>query len=438
MKGATVSRRMAVLFHRIGPYHFARLRASGKVAEVTAIEFSNRDSTYAWDPVPGQAGFERVTLFHDVAVETQSGRQVDLAVCKALSQVRPEVVAIPGWSHCCSLAALRWCLRQRVPAVLMSETTAWDQKRSFWKEALKRRVVNVCSTGLVGGRSHVEYLGALGMPRQRIFLGYDAVDNDYFRQRVAEIRREAAAHALRPAFVRAGCPSELEPGDTGAAERYGLPGQYFLASARFVAKKNLPRLLEAYAAYRVRGVGNGSRESTNPGQDGGWDLVLLGDGPLRRTLETQIASLNLRSHVHLPGFKQYAELPAYYARANAFIHPSTTEPWGLVVNEAMASGLPMLVSERCGCCSELMSPGKNGFTFDPLDVGQMAGLMQKIAAVDAETRRQMGLESQRLVAAWGPERFASGLNQAAEAACRLPRPSPSGAAGLWLRLLAAR
>ncbi len=80
-----------------------------------------------------------------------------------------------------------------------------------------------------------------------------------------------------------------------------------------------------------------------------WDLVLLGDGPLKPTLLKLISSLGLESCVHLPGFKQYDELPVYLGLAETFIHASTTEQWGLVVNEAMASGLPVLVSNRCGC-----------------------------------------------------------------------------------------
>src|SRR5439155_7682606 len=91
-------------------------------------------------------------------------------------------------------------------------------------------------------------------------------------------------------------------------KKYGLPENYFLASARFIEKKNLTRLIRAYAEYRDRLKGTGV---TDPGYNRGapWDLVLLGDGPLRETFNTQLSILNLHSHVHLPGFKQYDELP---------------------------------------------------------------------------------------------------------------------------------
>ncbi len=102
------------------------------------------------------------------------------------------------------------------------------------------------------------------------------------------------------------------------------------------------------------------------------------------------------------------------------MHASTTEQWGLVVNEAMASGLPVLVSERCGCASDLVKPGANGFTFDPCDVEALAGLMERVAAMPDEQRRAMGGVSQCIIARWGPERFAEGLMQAVEVARSRP------------------
>jgi glycosyltransferase involved in cell wall biosynthesis len=91
----------------------------------------------------------------------------------------------------------------------------------------------------------------------------------------------------------------------------------------------------------------------------------------------------------------------------------------------MASGLPVLVSKRCGCVPDLVEDGVNGFTFDPYDVEALAGLMQRLAAMTDERRAAMGRAGQRIIAEWGPERFADGLMQAAEAALRRPPPSPS-------------
>jgi glycosyltransferase involved in cell wall biosynthesis len=136
--------------------------------------------------------------------------------------------------------------------------------------------------------------------------------------------------------------------------------------------------------------------------------------------------------VVLPGFIQYDALPAYYGLAGAFVHASTTEQWGLVVNEAMASGLPVIVSKRCGCVPDLVQDGVNGFSFDPYDVEALASLMQRVAAMADEQRRTMGEAGRRIIADWGPERFADGLMQAVEVARRRP---PSRASWLDRSLL---
>jgi glycosyltransferase involved in cell wall biosynthesis len=201
-------------------------------------------------------------------------------------------------------------------------------------------------------------------------------------------------------------------------KKYGLPQDYFLASARFVEKKNLSMLIQAYAEYRDRSQGTGG---TDPGYNAGapWDLVLLGDGPLREAINNQLSTLNLQSHVHLPGFKPYDELPVYYALANAFVHASTTEQWGLVVNEAIASGLPVIVSNRCGCAPELVNG--NGFTFDPNNEHELTGRLLEMASLSDEERKHLGDNSYRIAANFAPERFCDGLECAASVAMEVPQ-----------------
>jgi glycosyltransferase involved in cell wall biosynthesis len=137
-------------------------------------------------------------------------------------------------------------------------------------------------------------------------------------------------------------------------------------------------------------------------------------------IERTIRECGVSDHVHLIGAKGYADLPFYYGRAEAFIHASTTEQWGLVVNEAMASGLPVLVSNRCGCAADLVKEGENGWTFDPTNEEQMADLMLRISS-DEEQRKEMGRQSREIIANWGPARFASGLSSAIEAALSAPK-----------------
>jgi glycosyltransferase involved in cell wall biosynthesis len=382
---------LAILFHRLGPYHHARLGAADARCRLTAIELSAVDDTYAWSRVNGAPSFARLTLFDDQDVDRKRRIDVTRRVGAALSEADPEVVAIPGWSHPGALAALLWCLRHRRPAVLMSDSALRDAARRRGREAIKGRVVRLFGSALVGGVPHREYASALGLAPAAVFDGYDVVDNDHF------------ARGARQARIARG----------RWRARLGLPERYFLASGRFVAKKNLLRLLDAYAGYRRRAAGDH------------WHLVLLGDGQLRAEIERRIARAGLADAVILPGFRQYHELPALYGLAGAFVHASTTEQWGLVVNEAMAAGLPVIVSHCCGCTPDLVQNGVNGFTFDPGDVEELAGLMHRVAGMTDRQRDAMGAAGRRIIADWGPERFADGLMRAVAVARRRPLPQAS-------------
>ena len=367
------------------------------------IEVAARSKEYAWEPVTDAARFRRTTLLQN---ETSS-QAVPGVLRKRLHEVlcddKPDAVAIPGWSSRAAMLALQWCLKQRVPSVLMSESQARDERRSRGKEWIKAQVVRGFSAAVVGGQPHKEYLVQLGFAEVRVFLGYDVVDNEYFAEGAAIARANASA-------IR---------------RDLGLPANYFLASNRFLPKKNLAFLIRAYGRYVAEC-------RTRP-----WGLVLLGDGPLRPEIEAVVKELGIAGKVMLPGFIQYDELPKYYGLASAFIHASTTEPWGLVVNEAMASGLRVLVSNRCGCAAELVHDGENGFQFDPTDEAELARRMEEMAE-NEELRRSMARASIDRIQAWGPDRFAAGLRQAVECACRIGPPPRRLLDGLMLKILAAK
>jgi len=387
---------VAVVFHHIGPYHHARLNAAADRLSVIGIEWSAKGYD-TWGAAEAPTRYTKLSLFTEASDRYPDSRQRREAFSWALEQASPDVVAVNGWNNFGSLAAADCCVRLRTPMLVMSESAREDEPRSWWKEAIKKQIVDLYSAALVGGQRHAEYLVELGIPRDRIFIGYDVVDNAYFARRALEIRN-----------------SHLRRGYGGQAafeirKKYELPENYFLASARFIEKKNLPRLISAYAEYRQlcrASVSDAERSENAP-----WDLVLLGDGPLQETVNCQLSTLNLHAHVHLPGFKQYDELPVYYALANAFVHASTTEQWGLVVNEAIASGLPVIVSNRCGCVPELVNG--NGFTFDPLDEQELAARLLEMASLSEHDLQCFAEASRRIAARFGPDRFAEGLEQAA-------------------------
>jgi len=377
MKGPRI--KIAVMIARLGPYHVARMRALGHAVgagETLALEIAAENREYGWAPVASD-GFQRLTLITDADYQDTTSRVRASRTVDALEQMMPDYVAISGWGFAEARAAVGWCRREGRVAIVMSDSQERDEPRTKWKEIVKQQVVHAFDSAFVSGGSHARYLERLGMGADRITLGYDTVDNAHFhvgseRARANEVRNR---------------------------EQFKLPERYFVSCARFIEKKNLFRLLDAFAAYR-----HGA-----PAQP--WDLVLMGDGPLRADLEAKRAALGLSSSVHFVGFRQYDDLPVFYGLARAFILASTSEQWGLVVNEAMAAGLPVLVSEACGAAEELVFDGQNGFKFSPLDVRRLAELLGQMSAPSTDLA-SMRRRSTEIVADWSPNRFAEGMLEA--------------------------
>lgn len=390
---------IAIHFARLGPYHVARLRSAveelGPLGwRVLALETAGNDATYAWDRESAGVGWERETVFPDRVFENIPPAEMRRGIEGALNRWRPDAMAIAGWGTVDARACLGWCEKNRVRAIVMSETRAVDGRRVWWREWVKSRIVRRFHAALCGGGSHKRYLVQLGMPAGRIAFGYNVVDNDLY----------AAG-----------------PAPAGTAERVST-GSCFLASNRFVERKNLARLIRAYAIYAARSPGT-------------WPLVLLGDGPLRAGLQALCGDLGLAwenseaqpglrmgggetgrgatggcGRVVFAGFRQIGELPAFYATAGAFVHPALEEPWGLVLNEAMASGRPVLSSRNVGAAEELVVEGRTGFLFDPENPGEIAACMGKVADMPPHRRFEMGLAARKMVDDKVPLRaFGAGL-----------------------------
>jgi 1,2-diacylglycerol 3-alpha-glucosyltransferase len=368
---------LAITFTNFGPYHLARLRAlANRLADeggrLIAYEVAGTEQRYPWRTSRGAEPFDWVTFWPGQALEGLSASRCAAAQREALERDRPDAVAVVGYSRPESLESLRWCRRNRLPSVLMSESGRLDHTRVWWKEAIKSQRVRRCSSALVGGPRHRDYLVDLGMPRDRIAMGYNAVDNEHFA-RLAKLARES--------------------GESPAAT------PYFLVVSRFAPEKNIVALIRAFAAYRRAFAGAAP-----------WDLVLCGDGPDRSLVDAAASQSGVGHAIHRPGFLQADELTRWYAFASAVVLPSTSEPWGLVVNEAAACGVPLLVSNRAGCAETLVPdpPNAPGRKFEPRDDDAIAGALAWMADRTPAEREKMGRRAREIVDQWGPGQFASG------------------------------
>lgn len=389
---------LVVLTRQIGHYHDARYRGAAATHERLTVVSSANQGGFAEFLAKDTGDYAVVRLTEDRAAYDRAVAEgtIGAKLATALDGLAPDALAVSGWTNPESVAAIGWARSRKVPLVMMSETQADDAARSRLAETVKARIVSLCDAALVGGPPHAAYITRLGIPSPRVHLGYNAVDNAHFAAGAAAARADAAT-------VRSA---------------HGLPPRYLLASARFIAKKNLAALVTGYAA--ALGAAGGA----------GPDLVILGDGETRAEILAATEAGGVATRVHLPGFRGYEALPAYYGLAEAFCHVSTVEQWGLVVNEAMAAGLPAIVSTPCGVGRTVVEDGVSGLLTAP-DAASIGAALARLMAMPAEARAAMGQAAAAAIADWGPQRFGAGMRAAvdsARAAPRRGRPAPWDAA----------
>lgn len=355
----------------LGPYHVARARALSELCQLTVVELASVHRQYGWTINRAEAPFGIHTLAQG-AWEDQSSLTIARLCWKELNRLQPEALVIPGYANAPALAMALWGCLHRTPRILMSESTAADRPRVRWKEKAKGLLITTLySAASYGGKPQLRYLEQLGFSRKKSAPFYNVVDNDFFTKGADQVRRQHVA------------------------ADFSLPHDYFLYVGRLAPEKNLDRLLKAFATYRATG--------------GNHNLVLAGDGPLRQELSTLAEQLEISAAVHFAGRQDAAGLIPYYAFASSFILPSLSEPWGLVVNEALACGLPVMLSTKCGCAEDLVDLNSNGFLFDPASEPEIAGCLTRMASLSEPEKASMRAVSFAKIRQYSPESWASAL-----------------------------
>ena len=354
MKEGKRIKRVAVLFSRLSGYMLACLKTLKREHDVELLIFRWKPTTAA--PFDAHL-FDWIETLHD-----KDGYSSDSIVAE-LAAFDPDAILMSGWMDRDYLHAARQFRKRGVTVVAGCDTQ--------WRGTLRQRVASVVASQYlhpaidvlwVSGERQRTYARHLGYAGETCWEGCYACDWDRFGK------------AYQP---------------ERAATRT------FLYVGRFVEVKGLDTLLQAYRAYRTA--------AKEP-----WDLMCIGAGPLLPMLEGEAG-------VVLPGFVQPEQLPDLMAKAGAFVLPSRWEPWGVVVQEAAATGLPVICSDVCGASVHLVREHYNGFLFESGNVGQLTRLLQYVAALPEGALRSMGAASHALSKQYTPERwarqFVDGLNQ---------------------------
>lgn len=302
----------------------------------------------------------------------------NLDVVREIASGRYDAVWVHGYMQATTWLAVAAARARGMTVLLRDEQTLLKRRpwhRRVIKEPLLRALFAQCS-GLYIGEENRRYLRQYGIPERRLFFAPYAVDNAFLQRRARQLARRR--DALRRSF--------------GISD--DAPVVLFVG--KFVEKKQPLRLLDAFARVRrARAC---------------W-LLMAGDGPLRSAAEALAGRLGVPG-VRFTGFLNQTELPSAYAAADVFVLPSShDETWGLVVNEAMNFGLPVVVTDRVGCARDLVHAGENGFVVPHDDTDALDCAIDALVA-DAGLRARFGRKSRTRIESYSVERAADGIVEA--------------------------
>jgi len=299
----------------------------------------------------------RKVLHHDYPVTP--------GVAGALAQLQPEVVVVSGWSTFAAQAAIAWCRLKRVPYLLVVESHD-EGPRAGWRRMVKGavvpRIVRGASGALVTGTLAHRSMVSRGAPQERVRVFANTIDVEGFGERADRLSESRAA--LRE--------------DLGA----GPDDVVVLSVARLVPEKGLDVLVNAVA------------EAGDPRLL----LVLAGDGPELDRLQDLAQVRDVR--VVFAGDQEWERIVDVYVAADIFALLSEREPWAVVVNEAAACGLPLVLSDPVGAAHDLLRDGENGVLVAAGDVEAAADALRRLAG-DPDLRREYGARSREVAQDWG-------------------------------------
>ncbi len=292
-----------------------------------------------------------------------------------------DVLWIHGYSTANQMQGILAARALGVPVLIRSDSSLIDRPRSAFKLAAKRLFFRALS-GLIDG---VLVSGTLNRDYWRHYLGPDfplfllpyAVDNAWFQQQ----SRDAASR-------RAELQEELhlEPGRP-----------VILFASKMQTRKHGNDLIEAYAQLC-------SGLSIQP------NLLFVGDGEERPALEQQASATGLDG-IRFCGFRNQSELPRFFDLCTVFVLPARHEPWGLIVNEVMNAGRPVIVTDEVGCHPDLITQGVEGFVYPARDISALTSALRAVLSTPG-TAARMGAAALARINRWSFDQDIEGLKTA--------------------------
>ncbi len=313
---------------KIGPYHNARFNrvSESNQFNLSVLETNNSSNRYPWEENLNQK-YQIFRLSNKKRINKKL--QIKFQVSKILKESKPDVVYLTGWNEKLSHYLLFICQIKKIPIVMLSDSRYKGAKRNLFLEFVKKILLKGCSSAIVAGKESENYLYRLGFKKSDIFKPYNVVDNEhYLNQNNKRLNK------------------------------------YILCVSRFLKLKNHITILKAFEVYKQKG--------------GELNLIFIGSGPEKENIINAKEKLSYAANISIETWKNISDLKGYYANAKVFVLLSKNDTWGLVVNEAMASSLPCIVSYECGCYIDLIKNKNTGWGVNPKDEGQLVNIFCNI------------------------------------------------------------
>ena len=349
---------------RIGPYHNARFNSVSKLKGINlnVLETNSLSNRYPWEE-----NFNRLykvfklsnTNIKNLKIQTKKEVQ------KILKKSSPDVIYISGWNEKVSHYLLFICQLKKIPIVICSDSRYKDSKRIIFFELVKKFLLKGCTTAIVAGRESENYLIKLGFQKANIFKPYNVVDNKYFLNK----------------------------------NNSKKSNNYILCISRFIKRKNHIRLLKAFESYKQQG--------------GSLNLKLIGSGSEKKNILQAKEKLSFASKISIENWKDISVLKEYYSNAKVFVLLSTNDQWGLVINEALASSLPCIVSYECGCYEELIKDKNTGWGVDPENENQLTNIFHEIDKTGEEEFLEKKSNCLKIINNYSLENFSQAVQESA-------------------------
>jgi 1,2-diacylglycerol 3-alpha-glucosyltransferase len=345
---------------------FVFLHTKGIVLTIVEIAGAGSHYDFATNQLALPAYWQ--CLFPDRKIEEIPSYLANKILRKKLDELQPDIVFSGAIAYPSGAAAVRWAVDNNKKSVIFDNAQLKDVPRGWIPDYIKKKIYSAVDAVFCPAPSWNETFRYFGFTDIQIFHGLNVVDNSFWKK-VADT--QINTH----------------------------PMKYLLSVARQIPEKNFRFLLNAYHKYLL--------VSPDP-----LHIVLVGDGPEHDLLKVIVQEKGFERFCHFYPFMSQEKLITFFHEAAWFILPSLKETWGLVVNEAMASRLPILASNLVGCASTLVEDGINGFNFSPYDESRLIELLLQASEMKENRRIEMGKRSEEIISDWDLDRFCNGTYNA--------------------------